>query len=55
MTFFDDFIYSSLKNERLFVVKPTYIERWLYIDGIPFMETFDIEKQIQRLSKYEGV
>lgn len=46
--------YSSLKNERLFVVKPTYVERWLYIDGIPFMETFDIEKQVHKLVKYES-
>ena len=47
--------YSSLKNERLFVVKPTYVERWLYIDDIPFMEVFDIEKQMHKLIKYEGV
>lgn len=47
--------YSSLKNERLFVVKPTYIERWLYKEGIPFMETFDIENQIYNSSQYEGI
>ena len=46
--------YSSLKNERLFVVKPTYIECWLYKDGIPFIETFDIENHIYNLSQYEG-
>lgn len=47
--------YSSLKNERLFVVEPTYVERWIYIDGVPFMETFDVEKQEYKLTKYEGV
>lgn len=47
--------YSALNNERLFVVKPTYVERWLYIAGIPFVETFDVENQIHNLVKYEGV
>lgn len=37
--------YSALENERLFVIKPTYIERWLYINGEPGLETFDIEKK----------
>lgn len=46
--------YSSLKNERLFAVRPTYIERWLYKEGIPFMETFDMDAQIYNLSQYEG-
>ncbi len=27
--------YSSLKNERLFVVKPRHRQRWIYKDGIP--------------------
>ena len=27
--------YSSLSNERLFSIKPSFIERWLYIDGVP--------------------
>lgn len=47
--------YSSLKNERLFVVKPIYVERWIYIDGVPFMETFDMQKHEYELTKYEGV
>ena len=47
--------YSSLKNERLFVVKPSYIERWKYMDEVPYMELFDIEKQEYKLVKYEGV
>lgn len=34
--------YSSLENERLFDVLPTFIERWIYIDGVPYMEKFDI-------------
>ena len=47
--------YSSLKNERLFVVTPIYVERWIYIDAVPFIETFDIENQEYKLIKYEGV
>lgn len=47
--------YSSLKNERLFIVKPTYVERWIYIDGVPFMETFNVENQEYELTEYEGI
>ena len=47
--------YSTLKNERLFVVTPTYIERWIYMDFEPFIEVFDIEKEKYMLTKYEGV
>ena len=47
--------YSALKNERLFVVKPIYVARWRYIEGIPFMEMCDIERQVYKLMKYEGI
>ena len=47
--------YSALKNERLFVVIPTHVERWIYMDSLPFIETYDIEKQEYILTKYEGV
>lgn len=47
-------MYSSLKNERLFEVSPTFVERWLYIDGVPFIETFDVEQQVYNLTKYES-
>lgn len=47
--------YSSLENERLFAVKPVFIERWLYIDGVPYMEIFDIEHQQYRLDQYIGI
>lgn len=46
-------LYSSLKNERLFAVYPTFIERWLYIDGVPFIEIFNVEHQVYKLTKYE--
>lgn len=47
-------LYSLLENERLFVVEPTFAERWLYLDGAPFVETFDFIAQTHRLARYEG-
>ena len=47
--------YTPLENERLFKITPQFIERWLYLEGIPFMETFNIEQQEYRLMQYEGV
>ena len=44
--------YSSLENERLFAVTPTFIERWHYMDNVPYMETFDIENKKYSLKKY---
>ena len=45
--------YTSLPNERLFCITPTYIERWIYIHKMPFLETFHFEKQEYRLQKYQ--
>jgi len=42
--------YTSLENERLFAVKPVFIERWIYENGIPFIETFDVLKQDYSIS-----
>lgn len=42
--------YTSLENERLFAVKPVFIEQWIYENGIPFIETFDIVKQDYSIS-----
>ena len=47
--------YSSLENERLFAVKPTYIERWIYQNGIPYIEHFDLESRQYSFEKYAGV
>lgn len=46
--------YTSLKNERLFEVTPTFIERWLYIEGVPYIETFDVPNKRHRLTQYFG-
>lgn len=47
--------YTALKNERLFVVKPTFIERWIYKDGIPYIERFDTEAEEYEIDQYFGV
>ena len=46
--------YSKLENERLFVIKPLYIERWVYNDRIPYIESFDVEKQQYSFKQYNG-
>jgi hypothetical protein len=46
-------MYSSLDNERLFVIAPTYVERWIYKEGIPFLEIFDIEKKSYNIEQYK--
>lgn len=47
--------YSSLKDERLFSVAPTYIERWVYKNGMPYIETFDIKNQQYSFDIYLGI
>ena len=47
--------YSMLSNERLFIVKPLYIERWIYDDGVPYIETFDMSTQQYGLDRYLGI
>lgn len=46
--------YSSLKDERLFAVRPMYIERWVYKDGVPYIETFDMTARQYSLERYSG-
>lgn len=46
--------YTALKNERLFVVKPIFIERWVYKDGVPYIERFDTEAQRYEINQYIG-
>lgn len=47
--------YSALSNERLFVVKPLYIERWIYNEGVPYIETFDMSAKQYGFVRYSGV
>ena len=47
--------YSSLENERVFSIKPLYIERWVYQNGVPYIETFDVKTQKYTFDRYLGV
>ena len=47
--------YTSLKNERLFIVSPVFIERWIYKDSTPYIELFDIEHGKYSCEQYFGV
>ena len=44
--------YTNLSNERLFTLTPVYIKRWLYTDGKPYTETFDIPGRVYELKAY---
>lgn len=46
--------YSRLANERVFALKPTFIERWVYKDGEPFVEIFDVERRGRKVEAYKG-
>ena len=46
--------YSLLEKEVLFEVTPTYIERWVYIDSVPFIEIYDVSNEEYRLDEYKG-
>ena len=46
--------YTALRNERLFAVKPLFVERWIYDGGIPYIETFDIVNEHYSCEKYMG-
>lgn len=44
--------YTLLDGERLFMVTPNLIERWLYIESIPYIEMIDIDNVRYSLEKY---
>lgn len=44
--------YTNLKSERLFRFEPSFIERWIYLEGEPYVETMDINRKIYNLRKY---
>lgn len=46
--------YSFLESERLFVVEPTFVERWRYIEGVPFIETFEVKNREYKMTRYES-
>ena len=46
--------YTNLKNERLFEVTPVFIQQWIYIDGAPYVEQFDLPQKTYKKEAYEG-
>ncbi len=46
--------YSALLNERLFEFKPIYIQKWIYLNKEPYVESYDFEKRIYEKSPYIG-
>lgn len=46
-------LYSGLENERLFEISPTFIQKWIYDNGKPFVEAFDFENKTY--SKWEYI
>ena len=47
--------YSELENERLFVLEPEYVQRWVYSNNVPFIEVFDVKKQEYEINEYKGI
>ena len=47
--------YTRLENERLFRLRPQYIERWVYQDRVPYIETFDLVKATYSFTPYIGI
>lgn len=44
--------YSKLDDEVLFVVQPTLIQKWIYDNNKPFIETWDFETEIYEKRQY---
>ncbi|MBR6090302.1 MAG: pyridoxamine 5'-phosphate oxidase family protein [Anaerolineaceae bacterium] len=44
--------YTNLQSERLFCLEPAFIERWVYIDGKPYVEKFDLLAGEYSLTEY---
>lgn len=49
-------LYSNLESEALFVIEPVFIQKWIYENGNPYMETWDFisKKYEKRLYEING-
>lgn len=45
--------YTGMKEERLFVVTPMRLEKWIYEDKQPYMEILDFQFQTYEKMKYD--
>lgn len=46
--------YSSLENERLFILESQYIKKWIYEDGEPYEEIYDFIQKVYEKKLYVG-
>lgn len=46
--------YGALENEVLFALKPLRIERWVYVESKPYIETMDLTTDEYRFLPYQG-
>ncbi len=46
--------YSSLDNERLFILEPQYIKKWIYEDCKSYEEVYNFIEKIYRKKLYTG-
>ena len=44
--------YSSIKNERLFKIEPTKIQKWIYENTEPYIESFDFVNKLYNKKLY---
>jgi len=44
--------YTKIENEVFFSVRPTLVQRWIYKDGKPFVERFDVEQERYFITEY---
>lgn len=45
-------LYTSLGNERLFRIVPVRIQKWIYGNGMPYIEIFDCENHKYKRTAY---
>ena len=46
--------YTHLRNERLFEFTPVYVKRWIYRDGVPYEEIYEVTEKEYKLIRYQG-
>ena len=46
--------YTHLGNERLFEFTPVYVKRWIYRDGVPYEEIYEVTEKEYKLIRYQG-
>ncbi len=45
--------YSKLDNERLFKISPQYVQRWIYENDTPYVESFDFVNGVYNKEIYK--